>query len=153
MGYGLVWVDLHVFADLLINKDTDECQHIPITKYVTEGLLLHHKDLVRVVEASSLNPKRVCQATVEEEMQCFLNLIPIFNYYLLWVSFGSPADSIYNMDELGNGMTKHQNKVLQNKITTGTNNANTTCTFMQTAESDGQMPMALPPMLMISFND
>jgi len=59
MGYGVTQDDLHEFADDLVNQDVDERQRVPISKHVTEGLLLRHKELVKVVLAASLDPKRV----------------------------------------------------------------------------------------------
>jgi len=85
----MVLDDLHGFANLLINKDVDEHQHIPISKHVTEGLLLHHKQLVNKVAAVLLDPKRVCQATVDTIYVMFLKL----NSYteLLYASYGELA--------------------------------------------------------------
>ena len=113
MGYGLTRDDLHGFADALVNKDVDERQRIPISKHVTEGLLHRYKDLVKVVAAASLDPKRARQAMVDTRDAMFLKLHSyiqiLFSMGLLpWKSFNDiPANSIYNMDELGNYTTKH----------------------------------------------
>jgi len=121
MGYGLTRDDLHAFADELINQNVDERQRISISKHVTEGLLRRHKDLVKVVAAASLDPKRARQATVDtrDAMFCKLNsYIELLNGegVLPWKTYNEiPSDSIYNMDELGNDTTKHRNKVIQKK--------------------------------------
>jgi len=118
MGYGLTRDDLHNFADSLINKNLDEHERVPISKHVTEGLLMWHKELVKIVSAASLDPKRARQATADtrDAMFCKLN-----SYIALLHSMGDipwknysdiPASSIYNMDELGNDTTKHRNKVI-----------------------------------------
>jgi len=119
MGYGLMCNNLHGIADVLVNIDVDEHQHIPISKHVAEGLLLCHKDLVKVVAAASLDPKRACQATVGtrdvmfSKHNSYIQLLFSMGQ-LPWKSYNDiPANSIYNMDELGNDTTKHQNKVLQ----------------------------------------
>jgi len=146
MGYGVTQDDLHKFADELINQDVDEHQHVPISKHVTEGLLLHHKELVKVVSVASLDPKRACQATKETRDAMFFKLnayIEILHTVgkLPWQKYSNiPANAVYNMDELGNNTTKHRNKIISKKTTTATGMANTTHTFMQTSEGDGQMP-------------
>jgi len=146
MGYGLTWDDLHTFADELTNQNVDECQRISISKHVTEGMLLHHKDLVKVLAAASRDPKRACQATVDTRDAMFSKLtsyIELLNGMgvIPWKTYCDiPSNSIYNMDELGNETTKHRNKVIQKKKKNGANEADTTRTFMRTAEGDGRMP-------------
>jgi len=51
-----------------------------------------------------------------------------------------PADSIYNMDELGNDTTKYRNKVLCKKTDSATTEVSKACTFMCTSKGDGWMP-------------
>jgi len=119
MGYGVTWDDLHEFADDLVNQDVDERQRVPISKHVTEGLLLRHKELVKVVSAASLDPKRACQATEETRDAMFFKLnayIEILNTAgkLPWQKYSDiPPNVIYNMDELGNDTTKHHNKIIK----------------------------------------
>jgi len=74
MGYGLTRDDLHCLADDLVNQDVDEHEKVSISKHVTEGLLQQHKDLVKVVAAASLDPKRARQATVETRDAMFSKL-------------------------------------------------------------------------------
>jgi len=57
MGYGLTHADLHGFAEAVVNKDIDEHLCVPISKHLTDGLLQHHKHLVKIVASSSLDPK------------------------------------------------------------------------------------------------
>jgi len=45
-------------ADSIINRNVDDCEHVSISKHVTEGLLKCHKNLVKIVAAASLDPKR-----------------------------------------------------------------------------------------------
>jgi len=51
-------VSLVIFADSLVNKNLDECERVPISKSVTDGLLRRHKQLVKIVSAASIDPKR-----------------------------------------------------------------------------------------------
>ncbi len=121
MGYGVTRDDLHEFADDLVNQDVDERQRVPISKHVTEGLLLRHKELVKVVSAASLDPKRVRQATEETRDAMFSKLnayIEILNTAgkLPWKKYSNiPPNVIYNMDELGNDTAKHRNKIISKK--------------------------------------
>jgi len=60
----------------------------PSTKHVTEGLLKCHKNLVKIVAATSLDPKRARQATVEARNAMFFrSWLPILRFYMPWVSF------------------------------------------------------------------
>jgi len=58
MGYGLTCDDLHSFANSIVNENVDKREHVSISKHVTEGILSRHKDLVKIVAAASLDPKR-----------------------------------------------------------------------------------------------
>ncbi len=121
MGYGLTCNDLHCLADDLINQDVDECQKVSISKHVTEGLLQQHKDLVKVVAAASLDPKLACQATVKMRDTMFSKLTAYIELLyatgkIPWKTYSDIlAEAIFNMDELGNDTTKHQNKILTKK--------------------------------------
>jgi len=146
MGYGVTRGDLHRLADSIVNKNIDEREHVPISKHVTDGLLKCHKNLVKIVAAASLDPKRARQATVETRNAMFSKLTSYIEILhamgqLPWHSYIEiPPSSIYNMDELGNDTTKHRNKILQKRTNTGTEQANATRTFMRTSEGDGRMP-------------
>jgi len=146
MGYGLTCQDLHSLADSIVNKDVDDRERVSISKHVTEGLLKCYKNLVKIVAAASLDPKRARQATVDTRNAVFFKLnsyIEILHEMgqLPWKSYLEiPPNSIYNMDELGNDTTKHRNKILQKKTNTGNEQVSTTRTFMRTSEGDGRMP-------------
>ena len=73
MGYGLTCNDIHNYADQIINKNVDQRVRVPISKHVTEGLLARHSNLVKIVAASSLDPKRAQQATEETRDAMFLS--------------------------------------------------------------------------------
>jgi len=143
MGYGITHEDLHSLADSIINKNVEDCEHISISKQVTEGLLKCHKNLVKIVAATSLDPIRARQATMDTINTMFFKLnsyIEILHTMgqLLWTLYIEiPASSIYNMDELGNDTTKHRNK---KKTNTGTEQVSKTQTFMHTSKGDGRMP-------------
>jgi len=80
---------------------------------VTEGLLHHYKDLVKVVAAASLDPKRACEATIDIRNALFCKLnsyVELLNDMgvLSWRTYNENFyDLNYSMDELGNDMTKH----------------------------------------------
>jgi len=48
MGYGLMHNDMHRLADQLVGKaNVGYCEHVPISKHVTEGLLMGAQQLCR----------------------------------------------------------------------------------------------------------
>ena len=146
MGYGVTRDDLHSFAESLVNEGVDPRKHVPISKHVTEGLLSRHKDLVKIVAAASLDPKRARQATVETRDAMFSKLCSYIEMLFAtgdipWRTYQEiPASAIYNMDELGNDTTKHRNKVICQKTDAATEAATDIRTFMRTSEGDGRMP-------------
>ena len=147
MGYRLTRDDMHRLADQVVNKNVDPREHVPISKHVTEGLLMQHSNLVKIVAAASLDPKRARQATEETRNAMFSKL----NSYIKllhalgdipWSKYSDiPAESIYNMDEMGNDTTKHRSKVLYKKTDSSCfEQASETRAFMRTSEGDGRMP-------------
>jgi len=52
----------------------DQHVHVPISKHVTEGLLMWHSNLAKIVAAASLDPYRAWQATEETRDAMFLKL-------------------------------------------------------------------------------
>ncbi len=146
MGYGLTCHDLHELSETVVNKDIDERLHLPISIHVTDGLLQRNKELVKIVAASSLDPKRAGQATSATRYAMFSKLN---SYIQLLFAMGEVPwrmyndilpDSIYNMDKTGNDTTKHRNKIISKKKDSWTKEAKTTRTFMRTSEGDGCMP-------------
>jgi len=122
MGYGLTRDDMHNFADQLVNKDVDPREHVRISKHVVEGILNRHSHLVKIVAAASLDPKRARQATEETRDAMFFKLNSYIEMLhamqkIPWKHYSDiPSDCIYNMDELGNDMTKHRNKIIFKKM-------------------------------------
>jgi len=161
MGYGLTRDDLHGLADAVVNKDVDKRQAVPISKHVTDGLLLRHEKLVKVVAAASLDPKRARQATVEIRDAMFFKLNAYIELLhkmgmLPWKTYSEiPADAIYNMDELGNDTTKHRNKVLTKKQVlaqaTTIRHAHSCVHRKVMVVCHGISPSALPLALMVRF--
>jgi len=100
--------DMLHFADQLVNKDVDPREHIPISVHVVEGILNRHSHLVKIVAASSLDPKRARQATEETRDAMFMKLNAYIEMLheekkIPWKHYSDiPSDCIYNMDELGN---------------------------------------------------
>jgi len=79
---------LHELAEaILVNKDINKLLYILILMHVTDGLLLHNKELATIVAASSLDPKRAGQASLATRKAIFSKLNFISNIYLLWERF------------------------------------------------------------------
>jgi len=93
MGYGLSHHDLHEIADTIVKKDIDEWLCIPISMHVADGLLLHHKELVKIVAAVSLDPKRTGQATSDTRDAMFSKLN---SYIQLLFAMGEVPWRTYN---------------------------------------------------------
>jgi len=143
MGYFLTCDDMHNFADQLVNKDVDPHEHMPISKHIMEGILNRHSHLVKIVAAASLNPKRAQQATEETRDAMFVKLNSYIEMLhamekISWKHYSDiPSDCIYNMDKLGNNMTKHRNKVIFKKM--ASEDTSKAWAFVQMAEGDGCM--------------
>jgi len=149
MGYGLTCHDLHVLAEAIVNKDIDKHLHVPISMHVTDDLLQHNKELVKIVAASSLDPKSAGQATSATRYAMFSKLNSYIQLLFAmgeapWKTYNNiSADLIYNMDKVGNDTTKHRNKVISKKRDSGTKEVKIGylhATFMCTSKGDGRMP-------------
>jgi len=145
MGYGLTCDDLHSFADSIVNENVDAREHVAISKHVTDGILARHKDLVKIVSAGSLDPKRARQATAETSNAYFLNWILTYRCYILWNKFhGSHMMRFQHIPYtiwMSLEMTQQSTGTKYfAKKDCATGEVNKTQTFMQTCEGDGQMP-------------
>ncbi len=142
MGYGITHDELQEIVSNVTNFDVDEREKIEVTDKVVRGLFRHHGDLLKIVQASSLDPKRAKQANTDTRDAMFtkldsyihmlhaMELVPWKNYQEI------PPHCLYNMDELGNDMTKHCKKVIVAK----TDKGNEMHTLIKTPEGDGRMP-------------
>jgi len=142
MGYGITRDELHAVINDVTNFDCDDRERVDVSDKVIRGLFSRHDDLLKIVEAASLDPKHAKQANTETRDAMFakldsyiqtlhaMGLVPWQNYQDI------PPHCLYNMDELGNDTTKHRKKVIVGK----TKNASEMRTFLKTPEGDGRMP-------------
>jgi len=141
MGYGITCDELQEIVSNIINFDIDEQEKVEVTDKVVRGLFCHHGDLLKIVQASSLDPKHAKQANTDTRDAMFakldsyihllhaMELVPWKNYQEIL------PHCLYNMDKLGNDMTKHCKKVIVAK----TDKGNEMHTFIKIPEDDGQM--------------
>ncbi len=142
MGYGITRDELHEIINDVTNCNCDERERVDVSDKVIRGLFSRHDELLKVVQAASLDPKCVRQATKETRDAMFakldsyiknlhaIGLVPWQNYQEI------PPHCLYNMDELGNNTTKHRKKVIVGK----TDKPSEMRTFVKTPEGDGRMP-------------
>jgi len=142
MGYGITHDELQEIVSDVTNFDVDERERHEVSDKVVRGLFRRHGDLLKIVQASSLDPKRAKQASKEMRDGMFakldsfvhllhaMKLVPWQNYQEI------PPQCLYNMDEVGNDTTKHRKKVVVAK----TDKATEMRTFLKTPEGDGRMP-------------
>jgi len=143
MGYGITRDELQDIVSSITNFDLDERDAISVSDKVVRGLFSRHGDLLKIVQASSLDPKRAKQACMQTRDAMFakldsyicllkaINLVPWQTYQEI------PPNCLFNMDELGNDTTKHRKKVIVGKTQ---QEAKEMRTFVKTPEGDGRMP-------------
>jgi len=117
MGYGITRDELQDVISDVTNWNSDEREFADVSDKIVRGLFSHHGDLLKIVQASLLDPKHAKQASKEtwdgmftklDSYICLLHamgLVPWKTYQEI------PLDCLYNMDELGNNMTKHRKKL------------------------------------------
>jgi len=103
------------------NKDVDERERKQATDQVVKDILKRHPDVMKLVNAGSLDPLRAKKATEKTRDTVFSKLqaqtrglysegkLPWKNYCDI------PSRCIYNMDEVGTDTTKHRRKVIADK--------------------------------------
>ena len=74
MGYGITRDELQEIISNLTNFDVDEREKVEVTDKVVRGLFKRHSDLLKIVQASSLDPKRAKQASKETRDGMFTKL-------------------------------------------------------------------------------
>ena len=141
MGYGITRDELQDIVSNITNWQADEREVVEVSDKIVRGLFSRHGELLKIVQASSLDPKRAKQASRETRDAMFAKLdsyIHLLNVIGLvsWKNYQEiPPDCLYNMDEVGNDTTKHRKKVIVGK----SQDANMR-TFVKTPEGDGRMP-------------
>jgi hypothetical protein len=137
-----------VSADELLNITNEYIHHHldarlvqAATRKITQGMMRRHKELVKIVQASSMDPKRAEQATEDTRDAMFFKVDAyIKSLYEMghvgWKSYQEiPKDNIFTMDEVGNDTTKHRSKIVADKM-------NIMARMLQrTPEGDGKMNM------------
>jgi hypothetical protein len=84
------------------------------TRKITRGLMGRHKELVKIVQASSMDPKRAKQATEDTRDAMFFKLDSYIKSlyeigHVSWKSYKEiPKENLFNMDEVGNDTAKHR---------------------------------------------
>ncbi len=142
MGYGITRDELQDIISSVTNWNTDEREFVEVSDKVVRGLFSRHGEHLKIVQASSLDPKRAKQASKETRDRMFMKLdsyICLLHAIGLvpWTSYQEiPPDCLYNMDELGNDTTKHRKKVVVAKTT----DSKALRAFVKTPEGDGRMP-------------
>jgi hypothetical protein len=117
-------VDRDEFLEMIngvINIDVDDREREKATEKVVKDILKRHPDLMKLVNAGSLDPLRAKKANKKTRDTVFSKLqaqtralyaegkIPWQNYCDI------PSQHIYNMDEVGTDTTKHRRKVIADK--------------------------------------
>jgi hypothetical protein len=137
-----------VLADKLLNITNEYIHHHldgrlvqAATRKITQGMMRRHKELVKIVQASSMDPKRAEQATEDTRDAMFFKLDAYIKSlhemgHVGWKSYREiPKDNIFNMDEVGNDTTKHRSKIVADKMNVIAR------MFQRTPEDDGKMNM------------
>ncbi len=142
MGYGITRDELQDIVSSITNFDLDERDIVAVSDKVVRGLFSQHGDLLKIVQASSLDPKcakQACKQTRDamfaklDSYICLLKAIGL----IPWQTYQEiPPNCLFNMDELGNDTTKHCKKVIVGK----TQETKEMRTFVKTPEGDGRMP-------------
>ena len=65
MGYGITHDELQEIVSDVTNFDVDERERHEVSDKVVRGLFRRHGDLLKIVQASSLDPKHAKQASKE----------------------------------------------------------------------------------------
>jgi hypothetical protein len=100
-----------------------------------------HKELIKIVQASLMDPKRAEQATEDTRDAMFFELDAYIKSLhemgrVSWKSYKEiPKDNLFNMDEIGDDTTKHRSKIVADK------GATMARMFQMTPEGDCKMNM------------
>jgi hypothetical protein len=120
-GRGVDRDELLEIINEVVNLNVDERARGEATEKVVREILERHPDLMKLVNAGSLDPLRAKKANSKTRDTVFAKLqaqtrglysegkIPWENYRDI------PSTCIYNMDEVGTDTTKHRRKVVADK--------------------------------------
>jgi hypothetical protein len=87
----------------------------------TCGMMGHHKELVKIVQASSMDPKRAKQDTEDTRDTIFFKLDAYINLqgmrHVTWKTYEDiPKHDLFNMDKVGNDTMKQHSKMIADKV-------------------------------------
>jgi hypothetical protein len=140
MGGGITKLEFMALIDEYTQLDLDVRERQPCSEKVMERILEKYSDLVKVVDAGSLDPARARKATTETrdtvffKLDCFIKTLHATGK-VPWESFSEvPAAKKLNMDEVSNDTTKHRSKIIADALSMVRK-------FQLTPEGDGRMNM------------
>jgi hypothetical protein len=140
-GRGVIKDELLNITNAYIHHHQDARLIQDATRKITRGLMGRHKELIKIVQASSMDPKRAEQATEDTRDAMFFKLDAYIKSlhemgHVSWKSYKEiPKDNLFNMDEVGNDTTKHRSKIVADKVATMAR------MFQMTPEGDGKTSM------------
>jgi hypothetical protein len=139
MGYGITRQEALSMIDDHIHQKVDERDALECSEKVLRAILSRNKD-IKVGSAGSLDPQRAKKATKDTRDSVFTKLDSYVRNLnamglVTWNSYKDvPANSIYNMDEVGTDTTKHRSKIICDAAATIRH-------YCQTNSGDGKMNM------------
>ena len=139
IGKGVSRDELLVMVNEYISLDMDGRDRVDASEKVIRNLFLRYPDQLKVVSASSLDPKRAAQATEDTRDAVFCKLNGYIKMLFAmdkvpWETYAEvPKESIFNMDEVSNDTTKHRKRIIAGKSGLWSR------VFQNTPEGDGKM--------------
>jgi hypothetical protein len=120
-GRGVDRDELLEMINGVINIDVDEREREEATEKVVKDILRRHPDLMKLVNAGSVDPLRAKKANTKTRDTVFSKLQAqtrglYSEGHIPWKNYSEiPSHCIYNMDEVGTDTTKHRRKVIADK--------------------------------------
>jgi hypothetical protein len=120
-GRGIDRDELLDIINGVINIDVDEREREQATEKVVKDILRKNPDLMKLVNAGSLDPLRAKKANEKTRDTVFSKLqAQVRGLYsegkIPWKNYAEiPWNRIYNMDEVGTDTTKHRRQVIADK--------------------------------------
>jgi hypothetical protein len=151
MGHGVTHQEALAMIDDHIHQKVDRRDAMECSEKVLRAILNRHKD-IKLGSAGSLDPQRAKKATKDTRDAVFTKLDAyIRNLHAMklvpWKAYKDiPAESLYNMDEVGTDTTKHRSKIICDAAATirhycqtnsGDNKMNMHITACLTTRADG----------------
>jgi hypothetical protein len=142
-GRGICTEELLELINIYIHQQKDARLIHPATMKTVRGFLNRHKGLVKIIQTSSIDPKRAEQACEDTrdgmffKAECYFKM-PHAMGLVHWETMADVLpDDMLNMDEVATDTTKHRRKLEADA------SANMMQLFQITPECDGKMNMHL----------